>query len=550
MFKARPILFLLLVFFSAGALYAQQSVPSLGQVVVVALENQSYGDVVGSSSMPYLNSLINRYAVAGKYYGNIHGSFPNYAMVVSGELITQAGWGLPNDFPISIDNIERQLIQAHKSWRVYAESLPSSGYTGGDSYPYVKRHNPFAYISDNLNGSSQAGNIQPLTQFAHDLAADTLPSFSFLVPNVEHDAEDCPSGGTNCVNADKLVAADHWLQSNIDPLLSSPSFQNDGLLVIWWDEGKASDTSFGGGQLAVVLAGPKVKPGYKSTIFYRHENLLRTIAEGLGIGFPGASLYVQSMSDFFGAGAAPGSITGHVTDGSSGAALAGATVSYNGGSTTTDNNGAYSFSNVPAGSYSLTASLSGYSSQSSTTTVTSGSTSTLDFQLAPAAPGGNGTLTGRVTNASSGAGISGATVSFSGRSSTTSSTGAYSFSNVPAGTYTVSVTHSGYIGESASATVNSGATSTLNVQLATAGKVAGKVTTSAGAAISGASIHLVGGVVSTTADTKSSSTGSYSSNWIPVGTYSVTVSASGHATQTKSVTVSTGNTASLNFTLQ
>ena len=514
------------------------------------MENQSYGDVVGSSSMPYLNSLISRYAVAGKYYGNIHGSFPNYAMLVSGELITQAGFGLPNDFPISIDNIERELIQAGKSWRVYAESLPSSGYTGGDSYPYVKRHNPFAYMSDNLNGSSQANNIVPLTQFAHDLAADTLPSFSFVVPNLEHDAEDCPSGGTNCVNSDKLAAADHWLQTNIDPLLSSPSFQSNGLLVIWWDEGKASDTSFGGGQLAVVLAGPNIKSGYKSTTFYRHENLLRTIAEGLGIGFPGASIYVQSMSDFFGAGAAPGSISGHVSDSSSGAALAGATVSYNGGSTTTDNNGAYSFSNVPAGSYTLTASASGYSSQSSSTTVNSGAASTLDFQLTPSAPGGNGAITGRVTNVSTGASISAATVSFSGHSTTTSSTGTYSFSSVAAGTYTVSVTHSGYISESATVTVNSGATSTLNVQLSTAGKIAGKITTSTGAAVSGASIHFAGGTISTTADTKSSSTGTYSSSWIPIGSYSVTVSASGHSSQTKSVTVSTGNTTTLNFTLQ
>jgi iron complex outermembrane receptor protein len=99
-------------------------------------------------------------------------------------------------------------------------------------------------------------------------------------------------------------------------------------------------------------------------------------------------------------------------------------------------------------------------------------------------------------------------------------------------------------------TVNSGTTSTLNVQLSTAGKIAGKVTTSSGAAISGASIHFAGGSISTTADTKSSSTGTYSSSWIPIGSYNVTVSASGHPSQTKSVTVSTGQTTSLNFTLQ
>src|ERR1044071_8976427 len=129
---------------------AQATTPVLGHVVVVAMENHSYNDVVGSPSMPYVNSLIGKYGVADGFYANVHGSFPNYAMLTAGELVTSAGWGLPDDFPISIDNIEKQLLAAGKSWRVYAENLPSTGYLGGDQYPYVKRHNPFAYMSDNL----------------------------------------------------------------------------------------------------------------------------------------------------------------------------------------------------------------------------------------------------------------------------------------------------------------------------------------------------------------------------------------------------------------
>src|SRR5262245_5085691 len=84
--------------------FAQASTPQLGHVVIVAMENHSYNDVVGSSSMPYFNSLINQYGLAQKFYANVHGSFPDYAMVTTGELITLNGAGLPNDFPISIDN--------------------------------------------------------------------------------------------------------------------------------------------------------------------------------------------------------------------------------------------------------------------------------------------------------------------------------------------------------------------------------------------------------------------------------------------------------------
>ena len=65
--------------------------------------------------MPYYNSLINQYGLAQNFIANVHGSFPDYAMLTTGELITQAGWGLPDDFPISIDNLVRELNAAGKT---------------------------------------------------------------------------------------------------------------------------------------------------------------------------------------------------------------------------------------------------------------------------------------------------------------------------------------------------------------------------------------------------------------------------------------------------
>jgi phosphatidylinositol-3-phosphatase len=609
---------------------AQTSTPQLGHVVIVAMENHSYNDVVGSSSMPYYNSLIKQYGLAQNFYANVHGSFPDYAMVTTGELITLNGAGLPSDFPISIDNIERELIAAGKTWKVYAEGLPSVGYTGGDQYPYVKRHDPFAYMTDNLGGSSNANNIVPFSQFAGDVSGNSLPNFSFVVPNSVNDSEDCPGGGS-CSDSIKLSTADQWLQNNIAPLLSNSQFQQDGLLVIWWDEGNAADTANGGGRIAVTLVGPTIKAGFRSTTFYRHENLLRTVCEGLGLGFPGASTYVASMAEFFGPKtSATGTISGHVTNSSTGAALAGATLSYSGGSTTTDSSGNYTLSNVPAGSVSITASLTGFAAQTSSVTVSSGATSTLNFSLAPtnSSPGtisgrvtnsstgaalagatvsysggstttdssGNytlsnvdvgtvsvtasltaftsqtnavtvssgatstlnfslaptttpGSINGKVTNISTGGAVSGATVSFSGGSATTDSSGNYSFSNVAASTYNVTAIHSGYFALTKSATVSSGASTTLNFAIATGGKVAGTVTSSGGTGISGATVTVTGGSIGTTVKITTSSAGAYNSNWVPVGTYTVTVSAAGHTTQSKTTSITTGNTTTLNFTL-
>src|SRR5438270_2493865 len=165
-FRATVVVLALLAASASGATLPATTAP----IVVVALENESYSDVVGSASMPYYNGLINKYALATQFYANVHGSFPDYAMLTTGELITAAGWGLPSDFPISIDNLVREMVKKSKTWRVYAENLPSVGYTGGDSYPYVKRHNPFAYMTDVI-GKSPANNLVQFSHWSSDLAA-------------------------------------------------------------------------------------------------------------------------------------------------------------------------------------------------------------------------------------------------------------------------------------------------------------------------------------------------------------------------------------------
>lgn len=59
-----------------------------------------------------------------------------------------------------------------------------------------------------------------------------------------------------------------------------------------------------------MLVGPNVKPGYKSTVLYQHQNLGRTIFEALGLsstGYPGAIATAADMADMFAATAGSGS---------------------------------------------------------------------------------------------------------------------------------------------------------------------------------------------------------------------------------------------------
>ena len=259
--------------------------PAAAHVVVVVEENHSYSQVIGNSSMPYFNSLASQFGLATHYYGDVHPSIGNYLMLTTGipETLSDSFSGT-----ISDDNVVRELVKANKTWRSYAESLPQVGYVGGDAYPYLRHHNPFTYLTD-VNGTSQANNLVPFSQFSGDVSSGNLPDYSFVVPNALNDAHD----GT-------LAQADQWLQANIGPLINSNAFQKNGVLVIVFDESVMSDLSHGGGHVAMVVVGPKVKKGYQSTATYQHQSTLRLVLSTLGVtSFPGGAAAAPDMGEFF-----------------------------------------------------------------------------------------------------------------------------------------------------------------------------------------------------------------------------------------------------------
>src|SRR5215472_9975701 len=259
--------------------------PSSSHVFLIVEENHSYSEVIGNSAMPYLNGLASKFGLATQYYADTHPSIGNYFMLTAGQIET-------NDDrftgTISDDNVVRELVKANKSWHSYAESLPGPGYLGGDSYPYLKHHNPFTYFSDVI-GTSQASNVVPFSQFSSDLASGNLPDFSFIIPNALDDAHD----GT-------LAAADQWLQSNINPLVTSNQFQSNGVLVIVFDESEITDLAHGGGHVAIVIAGPQIKPGVQSSTLFQHESTLRLVLSTQGVNsFPGKAASAPDMGEFF-----------------------------------------------------------------------------------------------------------------------------------------------------------------------------------------------------------------------------------------------------------
>jgi acid phosphatase len=265
---------------------ATSQVPRSNHVVVVVEENHSYSSVIGNSSMPYLNSLAAKYGLAKQYYANTHPSIGNYFELTAGRMITN------NDSftsTVTADNMVRHMLSAGKTWKSYAEGLPSVGYVGGNTGTYVEHHNPFSYFTDVRNSSVERLRLVPATHFLTDVSNHTLPQFSLLVPDNAHNG-----------HSGSLAQADSWLKAHIAPLLSSSSFQQDGILIIVFDESFDADTAHGGGHVAAVVVGPKVKRGYKSTMFYQHQSLLHTVLKALGVAsYPGAAAGVPAMNDFF-----------------------------------------------------------------------------------------------------------------------------------------------------------------------------------------------------------------------------------------------------------
>jgi len=274
------------VSFICLATIASAQIPRSNHVVVVIEENHSYSSVIGSASMPYLNSLARQYALATQYYADTHPSIGNYFEMTTGRILSN------NDSfssTVSADNIVRHLLTAGKTWKSYAEALPSIGYTGGDTGAYVRHHNPFSYFSDVVNSKVQRLNLVPATHFVSDIRNNALPDFSLLIPDNAHNGHN-----------GSLAQADSWLQSHLTPLLGNAAFKRDGILIIVFDESAVSDTVHGGGHVAAVVIGPHVKRGFKSTALYQHQNVLRTALQAIGVSsYPGAAAGATPMKDLF-----------------------------------------------------------------------------------------------------------------------------------------------------------------------------------------------------------------------------------------------------------
>jgi phosphatidylinositol-3-phosphatase len=243
-------------------------------IFVIVMENRSYSQAIASS---YVSKLAAEYAIATDYHGVSHPSLPNYLALTSGST-----WGIADDgfHALPAGGLGAQLTSAGIEWRAYMEGMSNGCFHS--PYPYALKHNPFAYY-----GSACPPQVVPFTQFAADLSGNT-PQFSWITPNLCNDGHDCSSS-----------VADTWLSQTVPAILNSNAWQDDGMLVITWDEGEDSANSV----LTLIIRPNPVT--HSSAKPYDHYSLLATIEDQLGVARLGQAAQASPMTDLIAIKAAP-----------------------------------------------------------------------------------------------------------------------------------------------------------------------------------------------------------------------------------------------------
>ena len=296
-----------------ATLEAQTTVPRYDHVFLLIMENEGYNQVIGNQNAPIINALARSYGLATSYRGVADPSEPNYVAMLGGDF-----FGINSDDPywfpghtVSAANLMSQLEGVGKTWRGYFQSMPYPGYRGY-CYPdkcngipdadtqYVSKHNGIVNFA-NLQTSTELAKMFPFTQLAADLAAGTVPDFSYIVPNECHDMHGAPpwcvdSDNTGTVQQGWLIAqGDKFVGSVVNMITSSSIWETgNNAIVVTFDEGNIATS-----QVATIVIANHGVRGVTDNTSYDHYSLLASLQETFGLGCLVNSCSATAMGPLF-----------------------------------------------------------------------------------------------------------------------------------------------------------------------------------------------------------------------------------------------------------
>jgi len=157
--------------------------------------------------------------------------------------------------------------------------MPSSGYTGNYNNPktgandYVRKHNPLISYDSVNTDPSRLDKIKNFTLFESDLAANALPQWMFITPNMTNDGHDT-----------SVTTAGAWSKSFLQPLLSNPNFLGNTLVLLTFDETESYTSNNDVFSVLLGDAVPTSSHGTTDGTKYTHYSMLSTVENNWDLG--------------------------------------------------------------------------------------------------------------------------------------------------------------------------------------------------------------------------------------------------------------------------
>jgi hypothetical protein len=280
-------------------------------VWIVALTGHTMDEVLADPSpMPYLSGTLRPKALLlSGYKPALPGGLANLIALVSGQRPTaeqRGGCPAYGDvdlqartgcvFAKDVETLPGQLTAAGKTWRAYVEDSDAAQppdtcrhpAPGGALEPVMAR-NPYLFFHAIVDSQDCAANTAGASRLAPDTQdAESAPTLSLVIPNACHDGADQPCAEGAPAGAG---AADAWLKEQLDPLLASKAYKDDGLVVLTFDTGPDATKPVG-----ALLISDVVNAGGTDDGDYRPANLLRTLEDAFTLDPLGRAKHVHAVS--------------------------------------------------------------------------------------------------------------------------------------------------------------------------------------------------------------------------------------------------------------
>jgi hypothetical protein len=260
----------------AGPATGKRGAGKIEHVVWIWFENEDQSNIIGNNCCSYLTHLAKRYGSATRYYALGHYSADNY---------TGATGGIPCCYDdsyrhLSNRSIFRQLPNGQS--RSLEESMPSPCDTS-NSGAYAVRHNPEAYYVRTLGADCAKYDIRYATASIPDLSA----KFTFVVPNLCHDAHDCST-----------ATADRWLAREMPLFMHTPQYKSGSTVIfVTFDEGSSNvsegSTSPPNNHIPMIVVSPRSSGRDRTQ--WTHYSLLATTEQIFGLPRLGGAASATTM---------------------------------------------------------------------------------------------------------------------------------------------------------------------------------------------------------------------------------------------------------------